>query len=443
MISRYKLYLYPFVTVFWIMSCLGFVDQQLIPPLEKLHNAILAACDLVIIVLGLLTLKQRGDMVVFWSYLIIGAISTLFLNHIGIFNLFNGTRDFLGLIFAVPILRWFMTCEYREEFKRLMDKTLTAWLWLQAFTITWQFIKYGAGDWGGGTMGHGASGMMSMSIYLISFFLIVRRWDSSQYFSSLWKNRMYIFLLYPSFLNETKVSFILLAAYFILLIKFDRHFLVKILYVLPVGVAVFIGLGSLYFSVTKQDPDEVLSVEFFEDYLYGQDLDNIIEVSMMIQDGTMDVDPREWWTVDIPRIAKLVLIAPELRDTEGGLLFGAGLGQFKGGTMSDVPRFARINEWLLNGSRPWIFFIIVQLGWIGYVWFVCLMVRNLWIRRSNYPLAHKVVTLLALAFLIIQFYDASLRSFNFDVLLFYMTLCMQLDSGTKQEAATDAQAYLT
>ena len=156
------------------------------------------------------------------------------------------------------------THERSDEFKASIIKQLNIWLWLQAFCVTEQFIRYGANDHGGGTMGEGASGMVSMMIYLVSFFLITRNWDSSDYFGSLRRNWKYIFLLYPSFLNETKVSFILLAAYFVLLLKYDRKLLLRMTYILPLSVLVFIGLGSLYLNLTRQEADEVLSAEFLK-----------------------------------------------------------------------------------------------------------------------------------------------------------------------------------
>ena len=441
MVNRYNLYLYLLLGAFWVLSCTGFLGEELFPFLLEVRNGLFALCDVVFVILGLLTLRDRGDKIVFWSFMTLGFVSTVIVNKIGLFNLFNGARDFLGLIFAIPILRWFMTHERREEFKQTMDKVLTWWLWLQAVTITIQFIEHGAGDWGGGTMGSGASGMVSTSIYVISFFLIVRRWDSDHYFRSLWRNKMYVFLLYPTFLNETKVSFILLFAYFILLVKFDKQMIVKVLYIIPMAIVAFIGLGSIYLTVTEQDAEDLLSEEFYTNYFYGQDLDFLIEVAMKVQDGTIEVDPRDWWAVDIPRFAKLVLINPEVRDCSGGVALGAGLGQFKGWSMAEPPRFARLNEWLLNGSRPWIFFMYVQLGLLGYIWYICVTVRNMRLRGSRYPSARKVFWLILLMIMIIQFYNDSLRFFNFDVLIMYMTLYMQLDvpdEDTNQKEAVVA-----
>ena len=246
MIERYKLYYRLFLTIFWIETCFGFVAEELLPFIEPLRNVLFLLCDVATLVLGLLTMRKRGDLAVFISFFVLAILSTVIVNGESWLTMLNGSRDFFGLILAIPIMRWFFLHERSAEFKRSMIKQLKIWMWLQAFCVTEQFIRYGANDHGGGTMGFGASGMTSMMIYLVSFFLVTRNWDSDSYFNSLRKNWVYVFLLFPSFLNETKVSFILLALYFILLIKYDRKLIVRLAIILPVSVAAFIGLGNIY-----------------------------------------------------------------------------------------------------------------------------------------------------------------------------------------------------
>lgn len=422
MIERYKLYYRLFLTIFWIETCFGFVAEELLPFIEPLRNVLFLLCDVATLVLGLLTIRKKGDLAVFISFFVLAIISTVIINGESWMTMLNGSRDFFGLILAIPIMRWFFLHKRSDEFKRLMIKQLKIWMWLQAFCVTEQFIRYGANDHGGGTMGFGASGMTSMMIYLVSFFLVTRNWDSDNYFNSLRKNWIYVFLLFPSFLNETKVSFILLALYFILLIKYDRKLIVRLAIILPVSVAAFIGLGNIYLNVTQQEADEVLSEEFFTQYLYGLNLDEMIDVAIMVQDGDIEVDPRDWWVVDIPRIAKLTLIIPELRECKGGLMLGAGVGQFKGGSLVHETRFANYNKWLLQGSRPWLFFLIVQLGIIGILWFFVIIVYNVAVRHSKRQFSTRVQLFIAAAILIVLFYNDSLRVFNWCVLLFLMPL---------------------
>ncbi len=440
MVERYKLYYRLFLAIFWIETCFGFVAEELLPFIEPARNALFLLCDVATLILGLLTLRKRGDWVVFGSFYLLAIISTVIVNRESWMTMLNGSRDFFGLIFAVPILRWFFTHERSDEFKASMIKQLNIWLWLQAFCVTEQFIRYGANDHGGGTMGEGASGMVSMMIYLVSFFLITRNWDSSDYFGSLRRNWKYIFLLYPSFLNETKVSFILLAAYFVLLLKYDRKLLLRMTYILPLSVLVFIGLGSLYLNLTRQEADEVLSKEFFEDYLYGIDLDYMVDVAIMVQDGDIEVDPREWWSVDIPRMAKLALVMPELRERKGGLWLGAGVGQFKGGSIVSETRFYSYNEWLLSGSRPWSFFVLVQLGFAGLIWYFGVICYDLFAKKVKNAFAVRNLLLIALCLLIILLYNDSVRFFNFCVMLFLLPLLLQYGSkDIVQKESSDSE----
>lgn len=422
MIDRYKLYLRIFLTVFWILTCYGFVAEELIPPIAGGKNTVFLLCDFIFLALGIRTIRNRGDVAVCVSFVVLAIFTTIILNHESWLTLTNGFRDFLGIIFAVPIVRWFYTHKRSAEFRKTIFRTMNIWLWLQAFCITWQFIRYGAGDMGGGTMGEGASGMVSMLIYLTSFCLISRTWDTSDYMLSLRKNWKYILLLYPTFLNETKVSFLMLAAYFVLLLKYDRKLVLRLFYIVPIAIGLFIGLGAAYFSATGQDTEEVLSSEFIEEYMYGLDLDRLVEIGQMVQDGIIEVDPSEPWSQDIPRIAKLGLIIYPLELTGGGVLFGAGVGEFKGWTVVNMPTFAAEYQWLLQGSRPWLFFLLVQIGIVGILWWGWTAFHQYFIRRSKQPLNTQFQLFLWGSLAIILFYNDSLREIWFTSWLAILTL---------------------
>jgi hypothetical protein len=403
-------------------------------------------CDIVTLILGCLVVRKLGDLIVIASYVVLAIISTMLLNGESLLALFNGTRDFLGLLFAVPLLRWFLTHERASEFKEKWIKTLKVWLYLQAVCVTEQYIRYGAGDHGGGTMGLGASGMVSTMIYLVSFFIVTQNWDKDNYFKSLLKNWRYIVLLYPSFLNETKVSFIMLIAYFVLLVKFDRKLLVRLVIAIPVGIGGFIGLGAIYLNVTHQDADHVLSQEYMEEYFYGIDLDDVIEVALMVQDGTMEIDPQNVWSVDIPRFAKLMLIMPELRESRGGVALGTGVGQFRGGSLVKETKFATYNHWLLLGSRPWSFFMITQLGFIGLLWWLCVMIYQTYTRRSKRPFAIRFQIMVTIFYGVVLFYNDSPRTFNYLLMLNSLLMFIRYytpDKTAAEEATTNIETVGT
>lgn len=426
MIDRYKLYFRTFLITFWVAQCFGFVSEELLPPINALRSPVLFLCDMVILLLGIVTLRinrNKGDNRVVGSFAVIAVVSTLLVNREGFLMLFNGLRDFIGLLFILPILRYFFTCRKGgESYVRSFDRQLMVYLWLQAVCVTWQFIKYGAGDNVGGTMGEGASGVVSTCIYFVSFYLMTKRWDANKsYFHNLWNNFILVFLLYPSFLNETKISFIFLLCYFLLLMKLDRTAVRKFVVAIPALFAILAILFPIYLDVTDQDADRVLSEEFFDDYLFGgEDLDRMVEVALLVQDGTIEIDASDVWSVDIPRFTKILWLPQTLEDSKGGMIFGAGLGQFKGGQSVEMSRFAKDNQWALLGSRPWSFFVIVQLGLLGFIWYIATAVRILNYKRLSYAFAKNIKIYLTVILFLILFYNESLRTFQFCTILFYI-----------------------
>ncbi len=282
-------------------------------------------------------------------------------------------------------------------------------------------------------MGLGASGIISTLIYLISFYLITQKWDSSHYLLSLRNNKDLIFLLYPTFLNETKVSFIFLGIYFLLLYRFEWQTIRKLLIALPITIVVFTGLFYLYLNLTNQNKDVVGSSEFYTEYLFGEDPEHLMEVAQKVQDGEITVDPRDWWVVDIPRFAKFGFMPMVLSESDGGILWGAGLGQFKGGTKIDPPKFAIQYEWLLAGSIPMAFFIMIQLGIIGLVWFLIFVFWNLNFRKRTFEFAMQLKLFLSAIIGIVLFYNDSFNSLPLCMVFFYITVVASSPSAKIQD----------
>lgn len=420
MINRFNLYKWVFLIVFWTAACFGFVSEELLPPLQALRSPVMLLCDVLMIILGCLTIRKTGDLVVAGTFLVLSFASTIVVNRLGFVVYLNGFREFVGLLFAFPVLRWFFLHDRSDEFRVLLRKTFTIWLWVQAFCITWQFIRYGANDHGGGSMGFGGSGMTSMLIYLVSYVLIVPRWNKDDFFGSLRRNWLLVFLLYPTFLNETKISFIMFALYFALLVKYDRAFYVKLIFIIPIIIATGCGLLAAYFAATGQDPDDVLSQDFFVDYLYGLDLDLIVQVGQMIQDGLIDLSDSDLASVDIPRLGKMAMAPAAVSTTPGGELLGAGIGQFKGGSFLDSTAFVQEYEWLLFGSHPWLFFIFIQLGFLGVIWWIGTACYQFGIRHPRHLYARRMMVYMTLSTVLICFYNDSFRYLTF------MLMCAML-----------------
>lgn len=115
MIDTYKLYYGLFLLAFWLLSCTGFVAEEILPPLEKVRPYIQTIADIIIIGLGILTIRQRGDILVIVSFLVLAFLSTLVFGGEGMFEILNGMRDFAGLLFVYPLLRWFFNCSAAES----------------------------------------------------------------------------------------------------------------------------------------------------------------------------------------------------------------------------------------------------------------------------------------------------------------------------------------
>ncbi|MDE6331741.1 MAG: hypothetical protein K2L80_03985, partial [Muribaculaceae bacterium] len=350
MIEKYKLFYRIFIVLFWTMMCWGFVSQEFLPILDGLTTFEMILVDGAFALFGLVTIRNRGDIAVLAVFLVLGFISTILVNRIGWYNFGNGFRDYIGIIFAVPVIRWFMKSDKASEFMRDFDGQLKIWLYVQAFCLTWQFIRYGANDAGGGSFGYGSSGMVSTLIYLISFYLLSKNWDYNNAWKSIRANKIYLILLFPTFLNETKISFIYLMVYFLLLIRIDRTIWIKALFIFPVFAAVITLLFSIYLDVTNQDSEEVLSSDFLTQYMFsgGQDFEYEVEMAMRYFDGEFDDDLSvEWWAIDMPRYAKVALLLPVLAHEKGGMTWGTGVGTLKSGNVSEPTKFARDYKYML------------------------------------------------------------------------------------------------
>lgn len=358
MIEKYKIYTCLLSAFLWLSLCWGFVQDELVPGLEHVRSFVFLFADFVFLVLGLYALRSRRDVYIVISFLLILLFSAV-LNRQGIVTIFNGSRDFIGLLLAAPVIRMLLLSKYSERFERSFDRQLLVFLSLQTVCVTWQFFKYGPGDYVGGSMGEGASGTISVLIYFISFYLMIRRWDCElSYFMNIRKNFLLVFLLYPTFLNETKISLVLFVFYFILLVKIDRDIVLKAMKMFPIIIVLSIASVTVYSYVVDTDAGDVFTEDNMYNYFIGEDIDYLIDVAMKVQDQEIETD--NVWAVDIPRISKLVLAPVILDDTGGKIWLGAGVGQFKGASVIGQTSFARKNNWFLQGSRPLLFFIIVQ-----------------------------------------------------------------------------------
>jgi len=404
---------------FWLATCTGFVSDLVWHHGESsiLRTASLLAVDVILLFLALCTLRKAFDIILISSFVIISFFSTCILNDSGILSWINGMRYFYGMLFLVPILRYFYGNERRHElFVKSLDKQLFIFLCLQVPAVLYQLFMHGAGDRVGGTMGDGFSGIISVSVYLTSFYLLRKRLDHNNMLRSLYKNWIYIFLLFPTFLNETKVSFILLIVYFILLSPLDRKYFVRMTFLLPL-IALLVGAGSYFYLSTETGDNRLeLSTEFFQNYL-DADLDDL--------EGAMEYAEKNHSEMfDVPRVAKFAIIPLVFNAHPGHTLLGFGTNIYAHGAHMEASTFYKEYDWLLNGTSPWLFSIIMQLGLAGIIWTTIFFV-SLFYRK---PPAHKSRNLNSQLFLLaiivlMLFYSDHWGYANFCYIAFTFHFC--------------------
>lgn len=427
-----------FFAAFWMFCTFGFISDELLP-IETLRTAVMLMCDAVVLALGLYTLRSSNWAMLSVAFFMLYAfmVTKIYNGYLIPFFL-NGTRDFFGLLFYFPIFRWFCSEDKRrEQFIAQFDKSLTIFLWLQLICIPWQLLKYGAGDHGGGSFGNWYSGIVSLSIYCASFYLINKRIDTKRFFRSLWENKSYIFLLIPTFMNETKISFVLIFLYFVLLMPIDFKMFVRVLLVMPL-LAILVWVGSMIYH-SQQSGYDFMSEEFLLDYFIS-DLDEAESDAKWSQNQT------EGGETDIPRFTKFLLMEQLDEEHPGHIMTGFGVGHFKGGTLTKQSDLSQEYDWLFYGTIPYAIHVYVQLGVIGLIW----MIANFWMMFAHAPATVQrrnlnVHLYLLLIVMMIQIYNEAYRGPEFSFFFVGVLVCSWLSpkDGALQNHADENPAVPT
>lgn len=420
MIEKYKLYTGLLFTALWMVMCWGFVSDELVPALANLRPMMLLFVDAVLVMLGLISLKNKRDIFFLVSLLVILLISA-YMNNMGLVSTVNGFRDYLPLVMAPPILRYLLSGHNGERFVDTMDRQLHWFLYAQAVCITFQFIKYGACDMGGGTLGEGGSGAISTVIFAVSFYFLCKNWDVDKTMvSNLYDNMRYVILLYPTLLNETKVSFVFFVFYFMLLFPLNRAYVMKLLLIIPMGLLALSGMVALYVNVVGSD--SIFNRESIEEYLYGGgEMQELIENAMKFQDEGLSQEVDNVFMLDLPRFTKVFLV-PGMHDKAGGgHFFGVGPSQFKGGSLMEKSEFARKNEWFIKGTVMTFFRAYLELGVIGAIWLI-LCLGSIVLTPDALPFGKNLNMFMMLMFMVSIIYDSTLTMPGCVFILFYIAL---------------------
>ena len=401
-----------FFVVLWVLSTFGFISDEILPPLESMSSIVNLLADVVLATLAVCIIRNRLHLACIGVFVLVSCYITCFYNNLSTIFWVNGLRDFIGLLTAYPILCYFYSDPVRRQrFVESLDKQLLIFLVLQAFCIPFQMLQYGEGDHGGGSFGNWYSGQVSICIYAISFYLMHKRLDTSHFFASLNRNKILILLLFPTFLNETKVSFVLIVLYFLLLMPLDRKFFTRALWITPTAaLLLFIGI-NVYQAVESNSHEDIFSEEYLIGYFMLDDPEHAESDALWNMDNGTNAD--------VPRITKFMYL-PILNEQEPGHVWtGFGIGQFKGGTNMDLSEFAYEYDWLLMGSIPYMFHTYIQLGIIGVAmllaWLAVIFgVRPSWVARRDYNVQLLVIFIVMLLFVHIDI----LRNPEFCMILF-------------------------
>ncbi len=371
-LSKPKVVLSAFFCIFWVMAVLPFLMQELSEGLYDSAGSYLQLVgDAGVMFLGLWLIRAKADWILLVAYLVISVWSTFTANDGNVVQWVNGSRVWLPMLLMLPVMRYlWATPERRRAFIYWFDRSIFLFLCLQAPCLVEQAVRYGVGDHGGGTLGNLMSGVVSMLIYGGSFYLMLRRWNPEwSYLKNLGRNWVLILLLLPTFLNETKVSLVLIPVYFFLLVPVTKGYGKRLALLLPVFTVLIAGGGWLYFQSTRSS--EFLSKEAMEFYLMGDDAAlNMIE--LLASNEIMERS--DVGETDLARGLKFAAIPLIMSRHDGSVWSGFGVGQFKGGTVLKSTRFSRDYDWLIEGTKMMGMVWVIELGIPGILWVIAFFV---------------------------------------------------------------------
>lgn len=364
------------------------------------NNSFLNICiDVIIIIICIYLLSKVKNNIIFYFFIILITFSFI-INEGNITTFTNGFREFSSF-FLLPIIYKYLF--YSLNCKKIIksfNTFLYTFLSIQIPISIFQYLQYGAGDAVGGSLGAGFSGVLTFTIFLSTFYLMTQNFDPNNVIKCFLKKSYLLIFWIPTFINETKISFILIILFFILLNKIKIKNIFRYAALSITLIPLVVAFDTAYEKTTGNSYlNGILTEDFIEDYLLNDD------------------DKYD----DIPRFRKIIIFTTTFDFKD--VMIGKGLGHFKGGTTLDPTPFAAKYQWLLAGSRPMIFFLLVQVGVIGTLlfilyWTILVIPKNSKKQRVEY--SSNLIAYATICFTIIMLYNDSLRSLFFCSILMYI-----------------------
>lgn len=425
-LGKGKLAIYWLIFTFWMLGFYPFLVQLgSFQMFEIIDGRLMLFFEGIYIVVGLILLSDRRDKIVVFSFMIMSLISTVIVNARPVTDWIAGLRFYCPMLFLLPVIRYATaTVARREFFIELMDRSLYIFLWAQAPCMIFQYYYYGGWDYGGGSLGFYQSGVVSELIYTVSFYLLLRRWQPEHgYFWNLLRNWLLVFLLFPTFLNETKASFIFLVLYFLFLTPINRKFLKSMLIVVPmIAVAIFV-FNYFYMNLYGKNSDtgeEVLTEEYFNFYVIGDD--SSLDLMEMAYENS-DVDEDQDFQRGL-KWAALPWLMDDKDDSPGIWFWGNGTGILKGHSDENPSEMGAEYKWLFQGTQMTLEMLILECGIWGVIWFIFTM-TTLFRSGNRHTGRQRQLTCYLIGLLAaVLFYNTSMNIIFFCLIFYYLAfLC--------------------
>lgn len=369
----------------YLLAFSGFM-LELTGGLGSVNSFIFLIADGGVFFLGLSGIRKNRFNLFFFLLLLFISFINYILHEYSFLTYINGLREILMVILVFSFYESIDKDIYKEKLQKHIERFMLLFLILQIPVAIYQYVLYGAGDDVGGTMGYGYSGILTLAIICMVFYRIK---------TGLTRQGILVFyniiFLIPVFLNETKISFLLIPLMFLCLTNIKK---IKTVFWSGAGaVTIFMVLNSLYSNMGRT-VDNPFSAMFNQDFL---------EYYLM-SDVAMGAD--------VPRFTKIIAAIGLISQNVWDSLVGIEIGAFKGGTTIQPSLFAQQYDWLLLGSRPYIFFLLISGGWTMLVIMLYIFSKKLFFVRK-FGNSFQFTLLLSVMFGMILFYNDAYRSLLF------------------------------
>ncbi|MFN0157972.1 MAG: hypothetical protein ACKVRP_07870 [Bacteroidota bacterium] len=389
--------------------------ELILPGAREPFRLLTFAADGLLILTALTSMFYRLDYSatrMFIAFLVFSLL-TFFYNfeNVTIESSLNGIRQPLVFICSLILAYDILDSGVRGRMVQWMHRFLFVFVLLQIPVAYRQFSVYGASDWVGGTLGYGASGILTQLLFLITFYLVVRYGSTKEFTAfSLPRSIPFLLVLIPCALNETKIAFVFLA-----LMIFLLAFTGKVLRAIPmlvVGVLLLMLL-SYYYSENVQDTEKLFDLTFLERYLV--------------------YDSRT--SVDVPRLQKMLMMFDLMARDIPAYFVGLGYGVFTGGNLLETSEYSRGIVADFRGTRALLNSLWLQGGILGVLTFIGAMFSFV---RSKYELQRNVMSfrLFMVATLILMWlYNEAILNRVFAMVVAFFLAWIETGALTADEVA--------